>query len=283
MKFVSFVVINGGMKFVSEERKYAPGSFCWADLVAKEVGVAKDFYTSLFGWTFEDRPVMDEAVYTIFSKDGKQTCAMFGMFPEMLDSGHPSFWQSYVTVESVDETMKKAVELGAQTAQEPCDVLEEGRVAMIRDPGEAFLCLWQPKAHKGADIMGEPGALNWNELLTKDLERAGSFYADLFGWTSVVTPDPAGGDYTVFMSGEEPRAGMIELQPEMGEMPPHWGVYFQVENFDAALEKAKSLGGQGTFPPVDVPDVGRIGGIMDPQGACFTAMESAMASAGSGD
>ncbi len=270
------------MKFVSEERKYAPGSFCWADLVAKEVSVAKDFYTALFGWTFEDRPVMEEAVYTIFWKDGKQTCAMFGMFPGMLESGHPSFWQSYVSVENVDETVKKAAELGGQAAQEPCDVFDAGRMAMIRDPGEAFLCLWQPKAHKGADIMNEPGALNWNELLTKDVERAGSFYAELFGWTGTVMPDPSGGDYTVFMSGEEPRAGMIELQPEMGEMPPHWGVYFQVENFDAALEKAISLGGQGTFPPIDVPDVGRIGGIMDPQGACFTAMESAMASADSG-
>ena len=85
----------------------------------------------------------------------------------------------------------------------------------------------------------------------------------------------------VFMSGEEPRAGMLELQPDMGEMPPHWGVYFQVESLDAALDKAKSLGGQGTFPPMEIPDVGRIGGIMDPQGACFTAMESAMASADS--
>ena len=48
---MSFAVINGGMKFVSETKEYAPGSFCWADLVAKEVDVAKDFYTSLFGWT----------------------------------------------------------------------------------------------------------------------------------------------------------------------------------------------------------------------------------------
>ena len=208
---------------MSEMKEYAPGSFCWADLVAKEVGVAKDFYTSLFGWTFEDRPVMEEAVYTMFSKDGKQVCAMFEMFPGMLEGGHPSFWQSYVTVESVDDTVKKAVELGGQAAQEPCDVLDAGRMAMIRDPGEAFLCLWQPKAHKGADVMGEPGALNWNELLTKDVGRTGAFYADLFGWTSTVMPNPAGGDYTVFMSGEEPRAGMLELTPEMGGMPPHWG------------------------------------------------------------
>ena len=49
---------------------------------------------------------------------------------------------------------------------------------------------------------------------------------------------------------------MLELTPEMGEMPPHWGVYFGVENFDAALEKAIGLGGQGTFPPMDIPDVG---------------------------
>ena len=278
---MSFAVINGGMKFVSEGKEYAPGSFCWADLVAKEVGVAKDFYTSLFGWTFEDRPVMDEAVYTMFSKDGKQVCAMFEMFPGMLESGHPSYWQSYVTVESADEAVKKAVELGGHAAQEPCDVLDVGRMAMIRDPAEAFLRLWQPKAHKGSEVMYEPGAITWNELLTKDVERAGSFYTELFGWTSTVTPNPAGGDYMVFMSGEEPRAGMLELQPDMGEMPPHWGVYFQVESLDAALDKAKSLGGQGTFPPMDVPDVGRIGGIMDPQGACFTAMESAMASADS--
>ena len=266
---------------MSEGKEYAPGSFCWADLVAREVGVAKDFYTSLFGWTFEDRPVMDEAVYTMFSKDGKQACAMFEMFPGMLESGHPSFWQSYVTVESADEAVKKAVELGGHAAQEPCDVLDVGRMAMIRDPAEAFLCLWQPKAHKGAEVMNEPGAITWNELLTKDVERAGSFYAELFGWTSTVTPNPAGGDYMVFMSGEEPRAGMLELQPDMGEMPPHWGVYFQVESLDAALDKAKSLDGQGTFPPLEIPDVGRIGGIMDPQGACFTAMESAMASADS--
>ena len=276
---MSFAVINGGMKFVSETKEYAPGSFCWADLVAKEEDVAKDFYTSLFGWTFEDRPVMEEAVYTIFSKEGKQVCALFKMFPDLLESGHPSYWQNYVTVENADKAVKRAVELGGQIAQEPCDVLDKGRVAMIRDPAEAFLSLWQPWAHKGADVMGEPGAINWNELLTRDVERAGSFYAELFGWARTVTTNPEGGDYTVFMSGEEPRAGMLELTPEMGGMPPHWGVYFGVENFDAALEKAIGLGGQGTFPPMDIPDVGRIGGIMDPQGACFTAMESAMASA----
>ena len=266
---------------MSESKEYAPGSFCWADLVAKEVGVAKDFYTALFDWTFADRPMMEEAVYTIFAKDGKQVCAMFEMFPGMRESGHPSFWQSYVTVESVDDAVKRAAELGGQVPQEPCDVLDVGRMAMIRDPGEAFLCLWQPKAHKGAEVMNAPGALNWNELLTKDVERVRSFYAELFGWTSVMTTNPAGGDYTVFTSGDEPRAGMLELQSEMGDIPPYWGVYFGVENFDAARKKAISLGGQGTFPPMDVPDVGRIGGIMDPQGACFTMMESAMATADS--
>ena len=268
---------------MSETKEYAPGSFCWADLVAKEVDVARDFYTSLFGWTFEDMPVMDEMVYTMFSKEGKQVCALFKMFPDLLESGHPSYWQTYVTVENADEAVKRAVELGGQIAQEPCDVLDKGRVAMIRDPAEAFLSLWQPWAHKGADVMGEPGAINWNELLTRDVERAGSFYAELFDWARTVTTNPAGGDYTVFMSGEEPRAGMLELTPEMGGMPPHWGVYFGVENFDAALDKAIGLGGQGTFPPMDISDVGRIGGIMDPQGACFTAMESAMASTSSGD
>ncbi len=265
------------------QMEYGPGSFAWADLAARELGVAKDFYVSLFDWTLEEVPMGCGAVYSIFRKGDKQVCGMYEMCPDMREGDHPSYWQSYVAVENTDETAKKAAELGARLIQEPYDVPEAGRMAVIRDPADAILSLWQLKEHEEVPMMNQPGAISWNELLTRDLERAASFYAALFGWTSVVKPSPAGGDYTVFQSGEEHRAGMLEIRPDMGDMSPCWVVYFGVENLDAALEKAKSLGGKGTFDPLDIPDVGRIGGIADPQGACFTAMESAMASVGSSD
>ena len=258
---------------MTEGRTYAPGTFIWADLVARDVGVAKGFYMPLFGWTLEEVPVMDGAVYNIFSRDGQQVCAMFEMFPGMLEGGHPPHWQSYVSVESADASAERATAAGGRVVKEPCDVMEVGRMAMIQDPTGAFLSLWQPRAHTGAQAMNRPGAIAWNELLTRDTGSAASFYAALFGWTSSVVPGAAGGDYVIFHNDDQPCAGMIEIRPDMGDIPPCWEVYFGVADLDVALEEAKRLGGQGTFAPLEIAEKARIAGLMDPQGAAFTIME----------
>ncbi len=118
-----------------------------------------------------------------------------------------------------------------------------------------------------------PGSFCRADLVARDAGVAKDFYTSLFGWTTSIVPNAVGGDYTVFMSGEEPRAGMLEIRPDRGEMPSHRGVYFQVENLGAALEKARGLGPQSTFDTLEIEDKMRIGGLMDPQGACFTVVE----------
>jgi len=110
-----------------------------------------------------------------------------------------------------------------------------------------------------------PGIFSWRELMTQDVEGSTKFYTDLLGW-SVNSMDMGGGmNYDMFMQGERPIAGMIK--PPSAEVPNMWINYITVEDLDATVEKAQSLGAQLHMPIMDVPGKGRFAGMADPQGA----------------
>ena len=80
--------------------------------------------------------------------------------------------------------------------------------------------------------------MNWRLRIR---EKAGDFYTGLFGWgKNVQQMGPM--TYTSFMNGDRPAGGMYTPPPEMGEMPPHWLVYFAVDDTDAMVAKATELG-----------------------------------------
>ncbi|MDQ4125781.1 MAG: VOC family protein, partial [Actinomycetota bacterium] len=190
---------------------------------------------------------------------------------EMKSQGHPPFWMSYVAVDSVDKSAAQVEELGGRILAPPFDVMDVGRMAVIQDPSKAALALWEAKAHPGAGIVGEPGALCWNELSTNDVDRAESFYTSLFGWTSE-KQDMGGFVYTVFGNAQREVAGMAPINSEMGPMPPSWGVSFAVEDADDSAARVKDLGGEVVMGPTDFPG-GRFAVARDPQGAFFSVVK----------
>ncbi len=100
----------------------------------------------------------------------------------------------------------------------------------------------------------------------------------MFGWEkNVQQMGPT--TYTSFMNGDRPAGGMYEPGPEMGDVPPHWMVYFAVADTDATLARATELGGKSCVPPMDVPGVGRMAIMTDPQGAAFAFIKLEMAPA----
>ena len=207
-------------------------------------------------------------VYTMLKRDGKDVGALYKMDKEMTSQGTPPHWLSYVSIANVDESTKKAKELGATILKEPFDVFDVGRMSVIRDPTGAVFALWQAGTHAGASAVNVPNSFCWNELATKDTKKAGDFYSGLFGWgKNVQQMGPM--TYTSFMNGERPAGGMYEPTPEMGNVPPHWLVYFAVDDTDAKAKKATELGGKTFIPPADIPGVGRFSVITDPQGAAF--------------
>jgi predicted enzyme related to lactoylglutathione lyase len=217
----------------------------------------------------------DFGIYTQFQINGKIVAAQYKMVPEQKDMNVPPNWGQYVTVNDADATTAKVTELGGQVIMGPMDVQDYGRMSVLADPAGAVFCIWQPKAHIGVELRDDPGALCWNELLTTDSVGAKAFYGGLFGWETEIMDLGEMGEYTLFnRSGGEGVGGMMAIQPEMGPIPPHWLVYFAVEDVNASLEKSVSLGGKAMVPVTDIPNVGRFAMICDPVGAVFAIYKS---------
>jgi len=117
------------------------------------------------------------------------------------------------------------------------------------------------------DVKRFPGRVQWRELMTTDVERAKAFYGPLLGWT-FKTEDMGGGFlYTLVHVGDKQIAAAYERMPEMEGVPPHWASYVSVPDVDAACATAKAHGGQVPREPMDVPNVGRMAPVVDPDGA----------------
>ena len=251
------------------QMEHAPGTFCWIELATTDGPAAKKFYGELFGWEASDSPVGPDMVYTMLRLNGKDVGALYQKGEMMKDV--PTHWASYVSVTSADEIVAKAKSLGGTILKEAFDVMDVGRMAVIADPTGAHFCIWQPKKHKGIGVKGEPNSLTWNELLTNDTARAKDFYTKLFGWAAKAHGEPV--EYTEFILDDKAFAGMMSIQPQMGPMPPNWGVYFAVDDCDAMAQKATSLGARTFVPPTDIENVGRFSVIQDPQGAVFSIIK----------
>jgi predicted enzyme related to lactoylglutathione lyase len=249
---------------------YAPGTFCWADLGTPDAAAAKRFYTSLFGWSAEDRPMGPDGFYTMLQLDGRAVAALYQQ--DAAQHGMPPHWLSYLSVASADEVARRARELGGTTLMEPFDVLDVGRMAMVQDPTGGIVALWEPRSHAGAAIVGEPGSICWNELATTDPARAGGFYSALLGWAAEIHPMGAGA-YAMFTDQGASRGGMVAIAPSRGPVPPHWLLYFAVRDIEGQTALAQSLGGSVRVPPTDAPGVGRFAVLADPQGAEFAAIQ----------
>jgi hypothetical protein len=244
---------------MGERESHRPGTFCWAELVTTNAGAAKTFYAPLMGWTYEDRPAGD-GTYTMALEDGREVAGLFA------DEGQAPHWNSYVTVESADAAADRARELGGAVVAPAFDVLDAGRMAVVRDPGGGVVCVWEPRSHPGARLVNAPGALTWNELATRDVEGARSFYGDLFGWR---TEDTTGdGSYFVISNGDRSNGGIMPIRPPMpDDMPAVWTPYYGVEDLDAALEQVSAGGGQVVTDVMTMGEAGRFAVIADPQGA----------------
>ena len=122
-------------------------------------------------------------------------------------------------------------------------------------------------------VLGRPV---WYELMTTDTAAAETFYKNVVGWTSAPfegSPTP----YTVFKrSGDVGVAGLMN-RPDGMNMPPFWAMYVAVPKLEDAVAHIKRLGGSELSPVIDVPTVGRMQMMKDPQGAAFYIIQPAPA------
>jgi predicted enzyme related to lactoylglutathione lyase len=247
---------------MGERTSYPPGTFCWVDLQTGDQDGAKTFYSELLGWRYEDIPIGEGMVYSMAKLQDQSVAAMGPLQgPEM-----PAHWNCYVTVESADAGADRARELGATLLAEPFDVFDAGRMAAFQDPQGAVLSIWEPKDTIGAGLVNVPGALTWNDLLTPDVEASAAFYRELFGW-DISALEGADGQYWAIANNGRGNGGLMPM-PEGGH--PAWNLYFLVEDADAAVARARELGGDLVMGPTDVPNGTRFAVLRDPGNAVFS-------------
>src|SRR5262245_11034604 len=131
---------------MSERNGYIEGVPCWVDINLPNAQAEAQFYSDLFGWQIEDMmPQGADSQYFVGRIRGGDVAGIGSVA-----GGAPSaMWNTYVWVDSADETAAKARAAGGTTT-DPFDVMDAGRMAVVTDPEGAAICVWQPNQHRGS-------------------------------------------------------------------------------------------------------------------------------------
>jgi predicted enzyme related to lactoylglutathione lyase len=234
------------------------GTFCWNELAVRDVEKAGAFYRELFGWTTETHE-HGAMPYTMFKMGEFPVGGMIQMDSDWPDDVQPH-WGCYISTDDVEAMAEKAEALGGTLFCGPKEAGDEEHFAIITDPTGAVISIFQ--GGDGENPQGI-GSFCWNELLTNDMDKAGEFYTNLFGWkaeASQTSEEP----YTVFINGETWAGGMMEIN---WEGQPSWLGYVSVESVDETAKKAAELGAYLCVEPSDIPGIGRFAMFTDIEGA----------------
>lgn len=277
-----------------ERDGYPPGVPCWIDTAQPDPQAAVRFYGELLGWSLEDRMPADAPGHYYMAQLRGRDVAAIGSQPDNA-SGTP-VWNTYICVESADDTAARVKDAGGDVLMAPFDVLDAGRMAVLADTSGAVFSVWQANKHKGAQLVNAPGTWNWSDLNTRAPEGSEAFYGAVFGWEAqTVGFGELEGTmwrlpgYAEVLEAIEP--GLRRRQAQQGapagfedaigwmlpmtsdqyaaDTPSHWSVTFAVEDTDEIAVRTEELGGTIMVAPFDVPPV-RIAALRDPQGALFS-------------
>jgi predicted enzyme related to lactoylglutathione lyase len=258
-----------------ERSGYTDGEPCWADVTAPDIEASKRFYTALLGWEYTETGP-DFGDYVMAMKNGKLVAGMSP--PQPGSEGMPPVWSLYLRTGDADVVAKRIEQLGGKLLVPPMAVGDTGRMVFALDPSEAAFGLWEAGQHRGAELFGEPGALTWSEVITRDSAAADAFYAGLFGYRAVQVGDGTEFDYVVYYLGDGMAAGRLKMTEQFEGIPPHWMIYFGTDDCDAAAQIAVANGGRVSVEPFDSSS-GRIVVLSDPGGAAFSLIDPSKATA----
>jgi len=247
---------------MTQRPEYRDGAPCWADLATPDLAGAQRFYGGLFGWRF-DEPDPKLGNYANIRKDGQRVAGVMPIMP-----GQPAtVWSVHLKSSDIDTTERRIKEAGGQVLAK--HGMAAGTTMIAIDPGGASFGVWQPGEFAGAELFGEPGAMCWHELHTRDAAAADRFYGAVFEHEQAPMQGDGAVDYMIYKSGGEGVVGRMKTD---GEEPPHWRTFFGVADLDAALAKLGSLAGALRDGPIETP-YGRVARVADPYGAMFLIIE----------
>jgi predicted enzyme related to lactoylglutathione lyase len=120
------------------------GTFMWNELMTRDAGKAKAFFSQLIGWTSRDMDMGPGGTYTIWQAAGKDAGGMMAIGGPQFE-GVPPHWMAYIEVDDVDRCARQTPGLGGKVEVPPTDIPNVGRFSIIEDPTGARVGLLTPK------------------------------------------------------------------------------------------------------------------------------------------
>jgi len=119
------------------------------------------------------------------------------------------------------------------------------------------------------------GDFIWYELMTPDPDGAKAFYGAVVGWNVDAQSSFPNGYRMIGRSDGKSAGGVLPLTDEMQQhgARPIWLGYILVPDVDRAVASIDQAGGNALMPAFDIPNVGRVAMVTDPQGAPFYIMK----------
>lgn len=216
-------------KLIMEQNK-----FIWADLSSYKPQKIKQFYEEVFGWRY-----FEFDGYLTAYNGNTEVVGLYQTPIKFQEMKMPSFWMSYIQVESVSETVEKARELGGII--ELVDLENPiGGVALIRDNLGAGFTVYEGNSLNSRTI-AEENTLIYNELHVSDIEKAVAFYTKLFNWKAEWLDDFSVDIYC--NSSEEKVASIYQLDNTFRGKYEYWVCSFGVKNLQVTSDKIQKNNG----------------------------------------
>src|SRR5438132_8374367 len=107
------------------------GTWGWSECQTRDVGQAKTFYQSVFGW--KPTELADMGNYTVFENDGRGIGGCMAM-PDEVPKEVPAYWLTYFGVDNTDASVDTVQKAGGGVFVPPMDIPTVGRFAVVSDP-----------------------------------------------------------------------------------------------------------------------------------------------------
>lgn len=250
------------------------GEFVWHDLFTHDLKSSSQFYEELFGWSFVNSLSGNTKVKRILLGDTHIGNAI--EIQPLKTNTSESQWLNYMSVESVDDTLRRIEDFKGKVLIPARDLFQRGRVAVCLDSEKAvFGIIKTQKENPDAQLIELDSWLG-SELWTNNMDEAVKFYGNLVGYSIQTTKMKNGETYQIFKSNDQARAGIVKIP--FDDVQPNWVPYIAVRDTMAVAEKVLQLGGQFlTEPDRDFPENAAVL-ISDPSGAVFGIQQVAVES-----
>ncbi len=254
-------------------KEHHTGKVVLVELVTPDLDASKRFYSSLFGWTFQESQA-GKLQYAEAMLDGR---VVGGLIHKDLPPGdqHKPAWLTFISVRDVDAAKTAATAKGAKVLFGPQNMPNRGKEAVFADPQGAVFAVIDSSSGDPPDELASPGEWIWSSLITSDVDAGAAFYQALFNYDVYPVDDDGDGDsdHAVLASDNYARASANSLPEKRPDAHAHWINFVRVDNVEQAAAKVGQLGGRIVVEPRDDRQGGRVAVAVDPQGAHFGLME----------